>query len=174
MNNHSALTQPSDWVVQHAMRIPKNGRVLDLACGSGRHTLYLAARGWQVVAVDRDVDVLRGQPLAAEISLIEADVENAPWPFDKNSFDAIVVTNYLHRPIFPHIIAALKTDGILIYETFAIGNEKFGKPSNPDFLLQHGELLDCVKTTMRVIAYEDDYVEFPKPAMVQRICAVKL
>jgi SAM-dependent methyltransferase len=172
MNYHSALIQPSDWVVKHAVRIQKNGRVLDLACGSGRHALYLAACGWQVVAVDRDVEILRGQKLPAEISLIEADVENAPWPFGEKEFDAIIVTNYLHRPLFSKMIAALKTDGILIYETFAIGNEKFGKPNNPDFLLQPGELLEAVRSKMRVIAYEDDYVELPKPAMIQRICAI--
>jgi hypothetical protein len=100
-------------------------------------------------------------------------LENAPWPFSEQEFDALVVTNYLHRPLFTKIIAALKADGLLIYETFAIGNEKFGKPSNPDFLLQPGELLEVVRRSMRVVAYEDDYIEFPKPAMIQHICSIK-
>lgn len=125
------------------------------------------------MAVDKDVSVLRGQKLPAEMKLLEADLENAPWPFGEKEFDAIIVTNYLHRPLFAKIIAALKTGGVLIYETFAIGNEKFGKPSNADFLLQPGELLDAVRGHMRVVAYEDDYVELPKPAMIQRICATK-
>lgn len=156
------------------MRIAENGRVLDLACGAGRHTLYLAAMHFQVLALDRDVSILRGLTLPANINLLEADVENAPWPFGEQAFDAIVVTNYLHRPLFAKIIAALKPQGLLLYETFAIGNEKFGKPSNPDFLLRPGELLDAVRGLMRVIAYEDDYIELPKPAMMQRICATTL
>ena len=162
----------SPWVVKHASRIRKNARVLDLACGSGRHALHLASLGLQVIAVDRDVSLLRAQQLPADLTLLEADLENAPWPFGEKEFDAIIVTNYLHRPLFSKMIATLKTDGILIYETFAMGNEKFGKPSNPAFLLQPGELLDVVRGKMRVIAYEDDYVELPKPAMIQRICAV--
>ena len=158
-------------MVKHASRIRKNARVLDLACGSGRHALHLASLGLQVIAVDRDVSLLRAQQLPADLTLLEADLENAPWPFGEKEFDAIIVTNYLHRPLFSKMIATLKTDGILIYETFAMGNEKFGKPSNPAFLLQPGELLDVVRGKMRVIAYEDDYVELPKPAMIQRICA---
>ena len=161
----------SPWVVKHASRIRKDARVLDLACGSGRHALHLASLGLQVIAVDRDVSLLRAQQLPADLTLLEADLENAPWPFGEKEFDAIIVTNYLHRPLFSKMIATLKTDGILIYETFAMGNEKFGKPSNPAFLLQPGELLDVVRGNMRVIAYEDDYVELPKPAMIQRICA---
>lgn len=117
------------------------------------------------------MSLLRAQQLPADLTLLEADLENAPWPFGEKEFDAIIVTNYLHRPLFSKMIATLKTDGILIYETFAMGNEKFGKPSNPAFLLQPGELLDVVRGKMRVIAYEDDYVELPKPAMIQRICA---
>jgi SAM-dependent methyltransferase len=173
MNDPHNLPVASEWVVKHAQRIQKNARVLDLACGSGRHALYLASRGLQVRALDRDTATLRAQTLPTNIHIIEVDVENTPWPFAEKEFDAIVVTNYLHRPLFQKIIAALKPGGVLIYETFAIGNEKFGKPSNPDFLLQPGELLEAVRGSMRVIAYEDDYVELPKPAMIQRICAVK-
>ncbi len=173
INDTHMVTEASAWVVKHAERIGKNGLVLDLACGSGRHALYLASLGLQVIAVDRDLSVLRGQKLPMEIKLLEMDLENSPWPFGENEFDAIVVTNYLHRPLFAKIIATLKTGGVLIYETFAIGNEKFGKPSNPDFLLQPGELLDAVRGSMRVVAYEDDYIELPKAAMIQRICAIK-
>jgi SAM-dependent methyltransferase len=168
------MTEASAWVVKHAARITKKGLVMDLACGSGRHARYLASLGLQVMAVDRDVSALRGQKLPAEMKWLETDLENSPWPFGENEFDAIIVTNYLHRPLFVKIIAALKIGGVLIYETFAIGNEKFGKPSNPDFLLRHGELLDAVRGSLRVVAYEDDYIELPKPAMIQRICAIKL
>ncbi|MGB8337953.1 MAG: class I SAM-dependent methyltransferase [Burkholderiales bacterium] len=167
------IAEPSAWVVKHATRITKNAGVLDLACGSGRHALYLVSLGLQVTALDRDTSILRAQILPANIHIIEADVENAPWPFADKTFDAIVVTNYLHRPLFAKILAALKPSGVLIYETFAAGNEKFGKPSNPDFLLQEGELLETVRGRMRVIAYEDDFFESPKPAMIQRICAIK-
>lgn len=173
MNNPHDLTEPSAWVTRFALRIAKNGRVLDLACGTGRHARYLAALGLQVEAVDIDISTLRGQSLPPNILLLEADLEHAPWPYGDQQFDAIVVTNYLHRPLFAPMIASLKPGGLLIYETFAIGNEKFGKPSNPDFLLQPGELLHAVRGAMRVIAYEDDYVEIPKPAMIQRVCAMK-
>ncbi|MGB9150385.1 MAG: class I SAM-dependent methyltransferase [Burkholderiales bacterium] len=167
------LATASEWVVRYASRLQKNARVLDLACGSGRHALYLASLGLQVKALDRDTSALRAQRLPRNIEVVEADLENSPWPFGNEEFDAIIVTNYLHRPLFAPCIAALKSGGVLIYETFAVGNEKFGKPSNPDFLLRSGELLDTVHGRMRVIAYEDDYVDLPKPAMVQRICAVK-
>jgi SAM-dependent methyltransferase len=173
MNIHSALSQPSDWVVKYASRIQKGGHVLDLACGAGRHALYLTALGFTVEALDIDLTTLRSHELPQNISLREADVENAPWPYAENVFDAIVVTHYLHRPLFAKIIAALKPQGVLIYETFALGNEKFGKPSNPDFLLQPGELLEIVQGAMQVHAYEDGFVELPKPAMIQRICAIK-
>jgi SAM-dependent methyltransferase len=173
MNIAHDLSEPSPWVVRFASRIANKGRVLDLACGSGRHARYLASMGLHVVAVDRDVSAMGAQTLPPNITLIEADLENAPLPFGDQPFDGIVVTNYLHRPLFSHIIASLQSGGLLIYETFAIGNEKFGKPSNPEFLLRPGELLDAVRSSMRVIAYEDDYVAFPKPAMIQRICAIK-
>ncbi len=173
MNNPHLLVDTSPWVVRFAPRIAKNGSVLDLACGSGRHARYLASIGLQVEAVDRDVSALRAQALPKNIFPCEADVENAPWPYDKKKFDGIVVTNYLHRPLFEKIMATLKPNGVLIYETFALGNEKFGKPSNPDFLLRPDELLEVVRGHAQVIAYENDYVERPKPAMVQRICAIK-
>lgn len=154
-----------------------DGEVLDLACGSGRHSRLLASLGHQVVALDRDPDLL-AMADGAGISICQFDLEDASgasnWPFEARRFSGIVVTNYLHRPLFPHIIAGLAENGVLIYETFAAGNERFGKPSNPDFLLLPGELLTVAATqSLSVIAFEEGCVDFPKPAMVQRICAVK-
>lgn len=165
--------QRSSWVRRWTKTLVTAGRVLDLACGSGRHTRLLLDQGYRVVAVDRDVsgvEDLRGR-MGCEI--VQADLESGLWPFAENTFDGVVVTNYLYRPNFPHLLAALKPGGMLIYETFAEGNGEFGRPSNPDFLLQPGELLALANDTARVIAYEDGYLELPKPARVQRICAVK-
>jgi len=164
----------SPWVRRYAPLIP-GGDVLDLACGNGRHTRHLAALGHSVVAVDRDPDALA---LAAgpDITTSNIDLEEAgaAWPFGPARFAGIVVTNYLHRPLTAAMIASLAPDGVLIYETFADGNAQFGKPSNPDFLLQPGELLDWAREHgLCVVAYEDGVVDAPKTAMVQRICAVK-
>jgi SAM-dependent methyltransferase len=181
MNPHSALDQASAWVARFAPLIAP-GEVLDLACGGGRHARLLAALGHQVTAVDRDAGAL-AQAAGERIAPLHYDLEDAAddglaWPFEANRFAGIVVTNYLYRPLFPHILASLAFDGILIYETFAHGNEQFGKPSNPEFLLAPGELLDAVRTNaphpLRVIAFEDGYAALPKPAMVQRICALKI
>lgn len=174
MPAHPSLDTPSVWVARFAPLIP-TGEVLDLACGSGRHARFLAGLGYPVVAVDRDASALAsaGGPGIA-VSQVDLEVDGAVWPFAKGRFAGVVVTNYLHRPLFPHILRSLAPGGILVYETFGAGNEQFGKPSNPDFLLRTGELLDfATKNDMRVIAFEDGYVETPKPAMVQRICAVK-
>lgn len=146
--------------------------MLDLASGSGRHSRYLAGLGFQVVAVDRDADALALLHGVPGIRTLVADLEGRAWPLGRGAFAGIVVTNYLHRPLFVDIAAALAPGGILIYETFAVGNEKFGKPSNPAFLLRPGELLDFARPVLRVIAYEDLEVAEPRPAMVQRLCAV--
>ncbi|HEY8100978.1 MAG TPA: class I SAM-dependent methyltransferase [Burkholderiaceae bacterium] len=155
------------------------GEVLDLACGGGRHSVLLASMGYDVIALDRDADSL-SRLAAKRITTMQFDLENGTdgrmpvWPFEANRFSGIVVTNYLHRPLLPHIVTSLTSKGLLIYETFAQGNEYFGKPSNPDFLLATGELLIfAALNSLRVIAFEDGFVESPKPAMVQRICAVK-
>lgn len=103
-----------------------------------------------------------------------ADLENGPWPYGGDRFAGIVVVNYLHRPLFPHLLASLAPEGVLIYETFAAGNERYGRPSNPAFLLKAGELLDVVKGRLRVLAFEDIYEPEPRPAMLQRLCAVHL
>ncbi len=172
---HLMQDAPSAWVARHAARIPV-GEVLDLACGGGRHARWLAARGWSVLAVDRDPAALQ-RAAGADIVTLEADLEGgADWPFAAGRFAGIVVTNYLHRPLFPEILASLAPGGVLIYETFASGNAQFGKPSNPDFLLAPGELLrltESVDAPMHVLAFEDGYTDLPKPAMVQRICVRK-
>jgi SAM-dependent methyltransferase len=177
---HLFLDEPSSWVARFAPLIPQ-GEVLDLACGSGRHAHLLAALGYRVLAVDRDAAAL-DRAKGKGIHTLQADLEDGregrtSWPFEAGRFSGIVVTNYLHRPLFPHILAGLAPDAVLIYETFALGNERFGKPSNPDFLLRPGELLDLAHagslSSLRVLAFEDGYISFPKPAMVQRICAVK-
>jgi SAM-dependent methyltransferase len=167
------LQTPSAWVVRWSGLVPAGGRVLDIACGNGRHARFFASRGHGVEAVDRDpakLALLAGIP---GISAQSADLEKGPWPYAGQLFSGIVVTHYLHRPLFPHLLAALAAGGVLIYETFAAGNERYGRPSNPAFLLAPGELLEVVHGRLGVIAYEELYVSEPKPAVVQRICAIK-
>jgi len=163
---------PSDWVRRWAPLIRAGARALDVACGSGRHARFLAARGVQVVAVDRDPAAKAALERIDGVEVRIADLEGAAWPFAPESFDAVVVTNYLHRPLFPHLVGALRAEGVLIYETFAAGNERYGKPSNPDFLLQPNELLERTRP-LRAVAFEQGQVERPKPAVVQRICAAR-
>ena len=162
---------PSPWMVRWEPLVPP-GPVLDVACGHGRHARWFAARGREVDAVDRDaaaVDALRAVP---GVHALCADIENGPWPHAGRHYAAVVVANYLHRPLFPDLLAALAPGGVLLYETFAAGNERYGKPSNPAFLLREGELLEVVRGKLRVVAYEDVFLERPKRALVQRICAV--
>jgi SAM-dependent methyltransferase len=150
------------------------GPVLDLACGSGRHVRWFAERGLPVVAVDRQpLDIGRPadlQPLPG-VEFIQADLEDgSPWPLGERRFSAIVVTNYLHRPLFPRIAAALDEGGLLIYETFMVGNERFGRPTNPAFLLRPGELREAF-SGLTVVAFEEGETGSPKPAVVQRVVA---
>lgn len=171
MKAQAAPPPPSPWVERCAKLIPPGGTVLDVACGSGRHTDLLAAAGHRVTAIDRDTSRLVAR---AGIDIVEADLEGAdPWPLPGRAFDGIVVTNYLHRPLFPVLIDSLSPGGALIYETFAIGNEDLGRPRNPDFLLRDGELLDAVAGKLSVVAYEAGRIDAPKPAIVQRIAAVR-
>ena len=152
------------------------GEVLDLACGAGRHARLLAGMGHPVLAVDRDPDALESASGPGITTCrIDLEADGASWPYEEGRFAGIVVTNYLHRPLFPHLFCSLAPAGVLVYETFAVGNEQFGKPFNPAFLLRPGELLELAANegAIRVIAFEDGYVEVPKPAMVQRICVVK-
>jgi SAM-dependent methyltransferase len=160
---HAPVEQPSPWVRPWAPLVER-GPVLDVACGAGRHARLFAERGLKVVAVDRDAQDIPG------VRYVQADLEGAPWPFGAERFAAIVVTNYLHRPLLAQLEAALAEEGVLIYETFMAGNEKYGRPSNPAFLLQPGELLQAFRG-LTPIAFEQGYVAAPKPAMVQRLCA---
>lgn len=166
-----AGSAPSPWVTRWAARWPAGARVLDVACGSGRHTRWCAAQGHRVTAVDRDaaaIDSLRS--VAAEA--LVADLEAGPWPLAERRFDAVVVTNYLWRPLMPELIASVAPGGWLVYETFAVGNESVGKPSNPNFLLRREELFDTVRRELRVVAWEDGFLEGPA-RYVQRIAAVR-
>ncbi|HUQ73576.1 MAG TPA: class I SAM-dependent methyltransferase [Burkholderiales bacterium] len=161
---HAPIERPSPWVMRW-IELVERGPVLDVACGIGRHALLFAERGMEVVAVDREVQAIPG------VRFVQADLENGtPWPFAGQHFAAIVVTNYLHRPLFPHIQGALEEGGLLVYETFMAGNERYGRPSNPAFLLQPGELLRAF-AELQPIAFEQGYVETPKAAMIQRLCA---
>jgi SAM-dependent methyltransferase len=163
---------PSAWVARWAGRLAAGSRVLDLACGGGRHARYFAARGHPVEAVDRDAAALTALAGMKGVATCCADLESGPWPYEGQRFGGIVVTNYLHRPLFPRLLESLAPAGVLVYETFAAGNERYGRPSNPDFLLRPGELLEVVRGRLRVLAYEDLTVSEPKPACVQRLCAI--
>jgi SAM-dependent methyltransferase len=170
-----AATLPvSPWVRRFAGLVEKPGPVLDLATGYGRHARYFKELGYEVVAVDRNSTALEALGLGFET--ITADLEDgSPWPLADREFPGIVVTNYLHRPLFPFLATALKPGGILIYETFGAGNERFGKPSNPDFLLQPGELLEfALRYELAVLAYECGEVSEPKRAIVQRMVAQRV
>ena len=164
----------SPWVRRFAGLIPARGPVLDVAAGGGRHTRFLLGLGYRVTAIDRDVSALAGLGDHRVLTIVAADLEDGgPWPLGCQLFAGVVVTNYLHRPLLPDIVASVAPGGCLIYETFAAGNERFGKPSNPDFLLRPGELLDAVRDRLTVAAYENLEVAEPKPAVVQRIAAVR-
>lgn len=162
-------TTPSPWVVRWSGLLRPGGCVLDVACGSGRHVRWLAERGFQLACVDRDEAALAG--LSGIARTVLADIEDGPWPFPGEHFDAVVVTNYLWRPLLPAIVAAVGEGGVLLYETFAQGNETVGRPSNPDFLLVPGELLAAC-AGLRVVAYEDGFLAEPE-RFVQRIAAVR-
>ena len=165
----SSWPAPSPWIVTWAGLVPAGATVLDLAAGSGRHTRFFADRGNRVTAIDRDVSRLAA---ADNVEVIAADLEDgSPWPLSGRKFGAVVVTNYLHRPLFPILFDALEPGGVLLYETFMVGNERFGKPSRPEFLLKDGELLELVRDRFSVIAYEARMISEPKMAMVQRIAA---
>ncbi|HMC80471.1 MAG TPA: class I SAM-dependent methyltransferase [Acidimicrobiia bacterium] len=168
------VSGPSPWVARFASLVPPGGPVLDVAAGAGRHTRFFRARGHPVTAVDRDTSGLADLRADAGVEIVEFDLEaGAPFPFRGRPFDAVVVTNYLHRPILPDLVAAVAGGGVLLYETFARGHERFGRPRRPEFLLEPGELLDAVHGGLRVIAYEDLILDEPEPRAVQRIAAVR-
>lgn len=162
-------SQPSAWVQRWSVLVPAGARVLDVACGHGRHLRWFAGRGHPVTGVDRDASALAGAQGLGE--LIEADIEQGPWPLAGRRFGAVVVTHYLWRPLLPTLRASVDTGGVLIYETFAAGNASVGKPANPDFLLQPGELLRA-SVGLRIVAYEDGFLDGPA-RFVQRIAAVR-
>ena len=168
------MIPPSPWVVRHAQSIPARGKVLDLACGSGRHARFLAGLGYPVLAVDRDPEALAGLSTIEGITTRLLDLEGEEWPLAGQVFDGIVVTNYLWRPRLPDVLALLAPGGALIYETFMVGNAAYGKPSNPDFLLQAGELRQLAAAAgLREVDYAEGYVASPKPAMRQAVCAIR-
>jgi SAM-dependent methyltransferase len=174
VNAHPAELAPSAWVKRFLPLIPAGGRVLDLAAGGGRHTRLLRQKGHAVVAVDRDATALRARFAEDRAcTIVELDLEDGqPWRLG-GGFDAVVVTNYLHRPLLPMLADALGAGGALIYETFMAGNERFRKPSNPDFLLQPGELLAVFGGALTILAFEQGIVSAPRPAAIQRLAAVK-
>jgi len=160
---------PSPWVQRWSHLVPAGGPVLDVACGHGRHMRWFAQRGHPVTGIDRDDDAIAAvQPLGRAVA---ADIENGPWPLAGETFAGVVVTNYLWRAVFPRVLASVAEGGVLLYETFADGNETVGKPSRPDFLLRHGELL-ALCAGVRVVAYEDGFLPEPE-RFVQRIAAVR-
>ena len=170
MHTKSAI---SSWVARFAGGLPA-GPVLDLACGGGRHLRHCRALGHPVVGIDRDLTGVADLAGVAGVELIQADLEaGGPWPLGERRFAAVVVTNYLWRPLLGAIVGAVGPGGWLLYETFAQGNEAYGKPRNPAFLLRPGELLDAVAGALAVVAYEHGRIERPRPAVVQRIAAVR-
>ena len=163
---------PSEWVRRWSHLVPSDEQMLDEDCGAGRHLRWFQALGHPVTGIDRDPLAVQAAAQAGEA--IEADIENGPWPLAGRSFGAVVVTNYLWRPLLPTIVDSVAPGGVLLYETFAQGNETVGKPSRPDFLLRPGELLAlCSGADWRVVAYEDGFVPQPE-RFVQRIAAVRV
>ncbi|NKB43585.1 MAG: methyltransferase domain-containing protein [Alphaproteobacteria bacterium] len=163
----------SPWVTRFAPLIRAGGRVLDVAAGHGRHTRHLLGAGYEVTAVDIDTSGLSDLSGSNGLTILEANIEDDGWPFSVNTFDGIVMTNYLYRVHFPFLVEALMADGVLLIETFGAGNEKFGRPRNPDFLLQPGELLSAFAGSLTVVAYEHGAEQVPRPAVRQRLCATK-
>lgn len=167
------LQAASPWIVRFAHLVRPGARVLDLACGRGRHSRYFAARGASVTAVDRDLEALASLADAPGVDARALDLERGPWPLAGERFDAIVVANYLHRPLFDPLLRTLAGDGVLLYETFAAGNEAFGRPSNPDFLLARDELADVLRGRLTIVAFEQGRTGAPgRDAVVQRVAAV--
>lgn len=170
---HPQPSETSAWVRRFLPLVAPGGSVLDYACGSGRHARLFAARGFRVVAVDRNAEALATLAGEPRVESRCEDLEDGPWPLAGEIFDAVVVTNYLFRPRFADLLACVGPGGVLIYETFMLGNERFGRPSSPEFLLRPGELLDALGAGFTVLAFEQGVVERPKAAVVQRVCAVR-
>jgi len=173
MTAHGGV-EPSSWVSRFASILPAGARVLDLACGRGRHARYLAGLGCHVVAADRDEGALEVLSEVPGVVTCHLDLEDGtPWPWSEGAFDAVVVCNYLYRPAFDQLADLLADGGFLIYETFMQGNERYGRPSNPDFLLEPGELMARTAAGFVPVAFEQGEVGEPVRAVVQRLCARK-
>lgn len=166
------IIPPSPWVAMHCREIASGGSVLDLACGRGRHVRLLAGLGYRVTAVDRDAEALATLAELPGVECLACDLEGESWPLAGRRFAGIVVTNYLWRPRLDDVLAMLAPGGVLIYETFMLGNEAYGKPSRPEFLLRSGELRALAQRAgLSEIAFDEGYVDSPKPAVRQAICA---
>ena len=167
--------RPSPWIARYAHLALVGAPVLDVACGQGRHSLFFLERGHKVTAMDIDMSGIAALSGRAGLELVQADLEGEgrPWPFGGQQFGAVVVVNYLWRPLFPALIAAVAPGGVLLYDTFAVGQERFGRPRNPDHLLKPGELLEAVRGRLEVRAYECGEVGEP-PAVRQSLCAVRV
>lgn len=169
-----APSRPSPWVTRFADLVPPRSVVADVAAGRGRHTRLFLERGHPVVALDRDVAGLADLAGHRRLTVVEVDLERpGPTPLAEATYGGVVVTNYLHRPLLAAVVDAVAPGGVLVYETFALGQERFGRPANPAHLLAPGELLDAVRGRLRVVAYEDLVVADPTPAARQRIAAVR-
>ena len=165
-------TEPAPWILRFAPLVPAGAPVLDLAAGGGRHARLFLGRGHPVTALDRDLAGIEDLRAVRGCEVVQADLEDgSPWPLADRRFGAVVVANYLWRPLFPSIVGAVDADGILLYETFALGNEAYGRPSDKAFLLRPGELLEAVRGELQIVAYEHGLLESPRPAVKQRICA---
>ena len=164
---------PSPWVTRFTAELPATGRIIDIACGSGRHTRLLVPLGYQLTAVDRNLSGIQDLSNLDNVELLKYDLESDIWPFQPESAAGIIVANYLHRPHFKLLCETLANNGLLIFETFAVGNEAFGRPRNPEFLLKPGELRDVFGGCMDILGYEEVEEKLPKPAIKQRICARK-
>jgi SAM-dependent methyltransferase len=167
------VLEPSAWVRRFTHLIPPGSELLDVACGHGRHTRLARSLGLRVTAVDLDTRGVADLASDAGVRVVTCDLESGPWPFAADAFGAIIVANYLHRPHFPHLAASLAPDGVLLFDTFATGNERYGRPRNPQFLLAPGELLTAFGGLLQVVAYESGYEAHPRPAIRQRLCAIR-
>lgn len=164
---------PSAWVQRWLHLVPRAGRVLDVACGSGRHAVLLAGRGYEVTAVDRDLGLSAAVRDTPGVTWQAHDLEAGDWPFAAGIWQGVVVVNYLHRPLLPHLIASLASGGALIYATFAHGQQRYGRPRDPHHLLMPGELLEVARGRLHVVAYEDVEEAGPVPSRRQRLAALK-
>ncbi len=147
--------QPSEWIARFGSEVAPGASLLDVACGRGRHAKYFAARGVRVTAVDRDRSALASLRGTDGVVAEERELENVLWPYAAQSYDAVVVCNYLWRPSFEALLSTIKIGGVLFYETFMVGNQRFGKPSRPEFLLCSNELIERTRGDFRVLAYQE-------------------